>query len=315
VSSDPFADLARTLEECGAALGELLHSSLQAAPGSIAAAEANPERYGGEWSMHPGSDALSGVAMLTWAAIDHLAATAALIRAQRIASPHTTARAVAESCARACYLAEPGIEPLERVRRVMNYRLDSLCHVIVMLREAPVPGATGQLAEKQARVAAVMRAGRHYGLQFHPQKNLRPAWLGTGKDQEPPGATRLIDACASATPGLGRFYQQILSSVTHGSVWGLSQFLRSRLLLDGAPPGQVLTQPSITSLDMARNLLAAPLCVSTLTERLRDYAGWDISPLGPPVARMLTAWGRVAQIPYPGPLLAPRPEGPPPAGR
>lgn len=307
MSSDPLADLARTLEECAAALGTLLHSTFQAAPGSVAATKANPELHAGNWGEHPAHDALSAVAMLTWSAVDHLAATAALIRARRIASPHTTARAVAESCARACYLAEPGIEPLERVRRVMNYRLDSLCGLIGMLGNAVMAGADDQLADKHARVDAIKRSGHHFGLQWHPQKDFTPAWLGQkppSPNQKPPSATKLIDACASTVPGLGRLYQHVLSSVTHGSVWGLSQFMRSRLLVEGAPPGQVLTQPSITSVEMARSLLAAPLCVSTLAERLRDYAGWDIGPLEPVITRMLETWGRIAQIPYPGPLIS-----------
>lgn len=294
VPSDPLTALADTLDAFAAGLGALLTGNLQPAPGSPAATEAEQETCAGQWGAHPSADALSAVMMLTWSATDHLAATAVLIRAKKIVAPHTLIRSANEACAWACYLSAGDISPLDRVCRVMNYRLDGLSQELDMMKGFTVAGVAEQLAEKEAAIDVIRAGAGPYGLKFRARKPYSPACVGDA----PPRVTRLVDECA-AMPGLGMTYHQFLSSVAHGKAHGLTRFMRTRLLRDGAAPGQVLTQPSITSVDLAQNLMIGPVCASTLVERLRDYAGWDTGLLGPLVVEMLTTWGAAAGIPYP----------------
>jgi len=61
---------------------------------------------------------------------------------------------------------------------------------------------------------------------------------------------------------------------------------------------------NLSARDAALHLMAGPLCVSTLVESLRWFFGWNTEALGPGVIAMLHAWGRIADVPYPGPELS-----------
>jgi len=60
-------------------------------------------------------------------------------------------------------------------------------------------------------------------------------------------------------------------------------------------------QANITASKAALDLLAGPLCASTLVEGLFPFFGWDMDLISPAVVRMLHTWGRIAGTPYPGP--------------
>jgi hypothetical protein len=119
---------------------------------------------------------------------------------------------------------------------------------------------------------------------------------------KPPGAMALIDKCATSTAGVGAAYQQLLSSVAHGQLHGLSRFLMRAPA--PAEPGKVITQMNLSARNAALHLMAGPLCVSTLVENLRWFFGWDTEALDSDVIAMLHAWGRIAGVPYPGPELS-----------
>ncbi len=109
----------------------------------------------------------------------------------------------------------------------------------------------------------------------------------------------LVDACASDTPGLGVAYQRLLSAVAHAKTHGLSRFLMPSDAPDASGRPQVeLNVPAST---FALELLAGPLCGSTVVERLASYTGWDADEIRRPVVTMLDTWGRIAGVPYPGP--------------
>jgi hypothetical protein len=113
----------------------------------------------------------------------------------------------------------------------------------------------------------------------------------------------LIDKCATRTAGVGAAYQQLLSSVAHGQMHGLSRFLIRAPAPVPAEPGEVITQMNLSACNAALHLIAGPLCVSTLVENLRWFFGWDTETLDPGVTAMLHTWGRIAGVPYPGPEL------------
>lgn len=150
-----------------------------------------------------------------------------------------------------------------------------------------MPGAAEQIAAKEARIAAIASAGQHCGLRYRGRNRHLSAFLG----EEPPSAMKLIDQCTSSTAGLGKTYQQLLSGVAHAKAHGLSQFLKG-----SPPPGQVLIQANIGSAELAQQLLAGPMCASTLVEHLRWYAGWDAADLSPLVTRMLHTWVDIAGL-------------------
>ncbi len=112
----------------------------------------------------------------------------------------------------------------------------------------------------------------------------------------------LIDQCASRTSGVGATYQQLLSSVAHGQLHGLSRLLMRAPIL--AEPGKIIVQMNLTVHDAALHLLAGPLCAATLVEHLRWFFGWDTETLDPAVITMMHAWGRIGGVPHTGPETA-----------
>ena len=152
--------------------------------------------------------------------------------------------------------------------------------------------------------AAIGRSACQYGLAFKkPRNSYSPAHVNDPQ----PSAMKLIDQCASRTAGVGATYYRLLSSVAHGQMHGLSRFL----IWAPAPaePGKVIAQRNLNAHDTAFHLLVGPLCVSTVVQDLRWYFGWDTETLDPAVTAMLYTWGRIAEVPYPGPELAAFPAG------
>jgi hypothetical protein len=297
MSSDPIADMADSLDGFTAALRNLVATG-HPAPGSPAVTDAAGEPYAGAWGDHPSQDGFPSVLLLAWSCYDHLSSTAAILRGRgQLPSLYTLVRGAAEAAATACYLSEEGIDPRERVRRYMNWRLDGLCEQINMIRPFAIPEASAKVAQNEQQIADICRGGRHHGLKFQKQQGWRSAYLG----DKPPSAMALIDECASETPGLGAVSQRLLSAVAHAQLHGLTPFISREGAVESGTPGQVLASLNIKADSLALQLMAGPLCASSLVVRLRCFAGWDSEEIGPSIVRMLTTWGRIAGTPYPGP--------------
>jgi hypothetical protein len=235
-----------------------------------------------------------------WSCADHLTVTGTVLAEHRaVASLYTLTRGAAEAGAIACYLSEPATDSLERVRRLMNHNLVALDEDLNMLARFSGQDAASKAERHRRQQAAIERTGHRFGLALtKPKKGFMPCFLG----DKPPSAMALIDRYASRTAGVGATYQQLLSSVAHGQLHGLSRFLMR------APtptePGKVSVQMNLSTRDAALHLLAGPLCASTLIEHLRWFLGWDTEALDPAVIAMLHTWGRIGQVPYPGPELS-----------
>ena len=303
VSSDSFTDLGSSLRKVAGGLTQLVEVNKRPAAGSPADKEADGEPFASEWSAHPARDLFATLLMECWSCADHLTVAGGVLAERRaVASLYTITRGAAEAASIACYLSEPGIEPLERVRRIMNHNLAALHEDLNMLSRFGSQDAARKAAKHRAQEAAIARAGHGHGLVFtRPKKGFSPCFLG-GK---PPSAMTLIDQCASRTSGVGAAYQQLLSSVAHGQLHGLSRFLMRAPT--PAEPGKVVVQMNVSAHDAALHLLAGPLCASTLVEHLRWFFGWNTEAVDPAVLAMLHIWGRIAGVPYTGPDLSASP--------
>jgi hypothetical protein len=297
VSSDPFADLARSLQKVHLAFWDLLRRDTHPAPGSPAVTEAEGEPYAGEWSQHPSMDVLGLALQAAVSAINHLGALGAVIEARSGPEPpYTVARATAEHAAAACYLTDPAIDRRERLRRGINRRLDGLCEQISLLGGLKHPQARAQ-AKLQAdytrgRIAAISRTAKEHGFPFHGMDGPgRPAYIG----ERPLSPMLLIDNCTPQEPGVGATYQRLLSAVAHAKPHGLARLLMP--VPPSADPGERFTQINVTSDRLALELLAGPLCATKMLEQLFWFAGWDTREITGPVNLMLHTWDRVANIP------------------
>jgi len=298
MSSDAFADLGRSLSQFAEGLRLLVDVNQRPAAGSPADKEADGEPFAGEWGLHPAGAVVATVLLTTWSCTDHLSVVGTVLEGHRgISSLYTLTRGAAESAAMACYLTEPGIGSLERVRRNLNYDLQAMYEDLNMLRTIAGQDAVDKAARHAARIDAIGREGHQHQLQLTRPKNGRYAACHLG--DKLPSAMTLIDKSASRMSGVGARYQQLLSSVAHGQLHGLSRFLIHAP--SPADPGKVIAQLNVTAHDLALHLLAGPLCAATLVEHLRWFFGWDTSELDGTTRAMMRVWGRIAEVPYTGP--------------
>lgn len=303
MSSDAFADLGGSALKVADGLLRLLGTCGRPASGSPADKESDGEPWAAEWSAHPARDLIATVLMQSWSCADHMKAIGhALSRRETIASLYTLTRGGAEAASILCYLSASAIDPLERVRRLMNYNLAALQEDRAMLAPFSGDDAGRKAARHLEKEQAIARSAQQYGLAF--KKSSKP-YVASHVGEQQPSAMKLIDQCASRTPGVGATSYRLLSSVAHGQMHGLSRFLLRAPV--PAEPGKVVTQMSLSAHDAALHLLAGPLCVSTVVEDLRWYFGWDTEALDPAVTAMLYTWGRIAGAPYPGPEVTASP--------
>jgi hypothetical protein len=296
VSSDPFTDLATSLSAFARGLRDLINDQRLPRPGSPADTESAGEPYANAWGKRPSGEIFASVLLQAWSSADHLMGAAELIAARSVvASPHTVMRASAESASAACFLSETGIDPLERIRRNMNYRLEALSQELVMMAAFTTPGAAEKVAGNEATVAAIAESGQSQGFRFHARDRHRSAYF----EKKPPSAMYLMDQCASQTSGLGATYQRLLSSVAHSQLHGLTQFMSN--VPSETEDGRVTYPLNTTAGNLARRLIIGPMCAATLVAHLGWFGGWDIDDQRVLVVRMLHTWGRIAGVPYPGP--------------
>lgn len=293
MSSDQFIDLANSVGEFARALRGLLAAYDFPAEGSPAATEAEGEPHAGEWSAHPGRDLHVTIRLATWSCADHLAALSVVLRERRLIPPlYTLARGAAEAAAIACYLAERGISSLERVRRGMNCNLQALTEEINMLNRFTGPDAMAAAERHKAQIGKIEREGRRYELHFTRPNGYRPGYLG----EKPPSAMKMIGMIASRVPEFGASSQQLLSSVAHSQLHGLTRFI----VPTGEPgpaPGKFTAELTAGAHDIAVHLLVAPQCASTLAAQLGWFMGWKSDEVAAAVTPMLHAWGHIAGIP------------------
>src|SRR5260370_24920639 len=115
MSSDPFADLARTADQFAAGLRGLLNNNQGPAAASPAAADAMKNDLAGEWGEFPARGAFGELVLAAWSCADHLAASAAVIRTRTGPAPlYTLMRAAAEAAPIGCHLSGAALDYRER---------------------------------------------------------------------------------------------------------------------------------------------------------------------------------------------------------
>jgi len=297
VSSDPIADLAKSLDNFVTAFRGLLGSNRQPAPGSPAAREAEGEPFADEWGERPSSDVFAVTVLLAASCTDYLMGVVDILQARNtVYASYALTRAAAEAAAIDCYLTDKDIDALERLRRTTNFRLDGLCEQISMVEVFRSDEAASKVAHNQTRIEAFGRSGYRHGLDFHKAKGPgKPARLGDAQ----PSAMRLMGpAIDKDSPDLGATYQRLLSSVTHSGLHGLTRFLTPLQANEGRP-GEALAALNVNARELAVELVVGPLCAATLAANLTWFTGWDASEVVGPANAMLLTWARIGAMPVP----------------
>jgi hypothetical protein len=287
MSSDPFADLARSLTDFARTFRDVITAYPLPASGSPAEREADGEPFAGDWAEYPSRDIFATTCLAVTSCTDHLLAIASVLSARiSVFAAYTLTRAAADAAAIGCYLTDKEIDGRERLRRTMNYRLSSLCEQVWM-----------QAAQKEERVADFARSATANGFVFHRMDGRgRAAYL----DRPQPSAMQLMSrAVDEESPDVGVTYQRLLSAVAHSGLHGLARLL-SPVAADDGRPGEALAAVNLDPQSLALELVVGPMTAHSLAAGIEWFGGSDMSSLYGLANRMLLTWARVAQLEAPG---------------
>ncbi|MFJ3758897.1 hypothetical protein [Streptomyces sp. NPDC090080] len=302
MSSDAWGELAATLIAVREAFkrDEATHNGFL--PGSPAATEAATEPFADEWASAPSRNANIAGLHLAHVAMDHVAGVAVLLRSKEPASiygPSTLARSLIEVAARCHHVLEPGIKPLERIRRQQSDRLVALWER-KQLAESMHTEQPEQVQETidylDGRMKTVMDSARRHGLTPRKGDSRRPPAI-TGQDLKPVAATALVEALIGEGNGLGTYSYRTMSAVAHGREHGMMQYFTHRGALINRTHGDAFGAIEATPQQTALNLAGMPLAVVKMLERFYIQYGWPTQNVGPAAGRLLEEWRRIAGIP------------------
>ncbi len=296
MSSDPFADLARSLTSFSQSVASAMNGGIWV-EGSPAQVESDPEELAGDWAKQPSREVWSSTRHAIASGLDHLEALSHLLPSRGVVlSLSTVSRGALEAFALAFYLSEPGIGQRERVRRWANIRLVGAHDTTVVLNRHTDDAVFDQARKSHANmVDRLLSTARRHGFEVRDEKNQgRPTYLETRL----PSATKLCDDVVSDTIGLGATYFSSLSSVAHSRIDGLTSHVRP--ILDAAetgPGGLHHGQMGISSTDAALRLMGAPLAAVVATSQVLRLQGFQVPENE--VKAMLLTWARIAEVPHP----------------
>ncbi|MFG2684063.1 hypothetical protein [Streptomyces sp. NPDC048392] len=304
MSSDPWGDLATALLAVHEPFAHDFATHHGFLPGSPAALEVASEPYTDDWAAKPSRNANITGAHLANLAMDHLAGLAILLRTQSPVSvygPSSVARSTIEIAARCYHLLEPGVSPLERIRRQQSDRLVALWErkrLVEIVRGESSAEAQEAIDHLDSQIKSVVDSARRHGLTPRNLKdNKRAPFIAGPEATKPVGATDLVEALVGQGNGLGAFSYQTMSAVGHGREHGIMQFFTHRGALLDHTHGDAFGTIEATPQQTAQNLAGVPIAVVGMLSRLYAHFGWPNGNAGPAANRLLLVWGRVAGIP------------------
>ena len=223
------------------------------------------------WGSDPIMAARDFASTAFFAATDHMKAFAACVFTRSPFAPFVSARAGLEACAVSDYLAEQGIAPSERVRRIVNERLLDIHdnqHVARNLANPGPPELAGALADMVDRVTALTTIATTLGFTVIAG-NERTAY---SLDKRRPTATALIRRLFPQELGLMLYH--VLSAPSHSRPGGL---LRSAAVGSVSPVSPLVANITLTGRDVTFLTSACLLALGQTARSLIAMNGWNSS--------------------------------------
>ncbi|MFJ6730284.1 hypothetical protein ACIQPQ_35835 [Streptomyces sp. NPDC091281] len=235
--------------------------------------------------------------------MDHLAGLSILLRTHKpvcVYGPSSLARSTIEVASRSYYLLEPGLMPLERIRRHESDRLASLWEqkrIAEAARRTTSTTMQAAIDHLDGRMKTVIESARRQGLTPRVKDEKRPPFIAGPGVTRNVGATDLVEALIGQGGGLGTVSYQTMSAVSHGRQHGMMQYLKSQGALLDRTHGDSFGSIESTAQQTAADLGGTPLAVFRMLDRLYDHFGWPSSEVGPAARRLLRVWARIAELP------------------
>ncbi|MGW6739359.1 hypothetical protein ACWGDX_01225 [Streptomyces sp. NPDC055025] len=274
----------------------------RALPGSPAALELQDDDLAGEWGARPVHDAHLAAISPTSAVMDHLDGLGMLFTSPSgLMASHTVARSALDIATKPWFLLEPDIGARERVRRYMNYRLQSLKEQSLMLGNDHASEAEAVRQHVRERTERILRAARHHGFSVKGKimDKVRPCYLGP---HPVPSTTEMAsDVIAPGGSQLGALLWRATSAIAHGQTHGLMMFYAEA-------PGAPVTGPDdhfeyrqmqISPQEAALRCAGAPLATLAMLRRLYSHYGWAAAELEAAGRQTAKTWLHIAGLPRP----------------
>jgi hypothetical protein len=174
--------------------------------------------FAGDWGDRPLETGVMYVPALLNHAGDHMRALAASLDEENVVmATYTLLRPIIDSCARVAYLLEPGLPPLERLRRGTNMRLLSLNDEFALMTGVADGDDEEGMAYYGDTMTAIARSARPLGLSMTTPK-IRNGYRNAPYLGPPhPGEMALAEALLGRTEsGVGRTTYRLASAFVHG---------------------------------------------------------------------------------------------------
>lgn len=237
----------------------------------------------GEWGPEPLQDAYRTGLVLWWYISDAALALIDAIRNDRPFAYVSLARAVAEASARSWYLLQPGIAPLERVRRLMNDRLFATFERHTMWRQEDQMAAL--LTRDAGTAAAIGRAARASRLSFEPEKRGQGKFSAARVGQPRPKSMPLIALAIRDDQAAAVFYRSS-SALLHAALNSVDG--RLHMTADGRITVRGLDADRVVA-DITAAVVAMLVAVATIVQQ----TGWNSEHVDEAMNAAHVTWSRV----------------------
>lgn len=285
VQSDHLLDLAGALADQVVKLTEQAEvirraSLVPLATGTLMAEIKDEKRLAAPdpWGSEPLMSARNLAELAFVGAIDHATAFSVGLRNHLIFAPAVAARATAEAAAIVQYLADVGIGPRERVRRLMNERLLSINAEILIVQylgssgRPSNPKAAAGITGLRDTTAQLLSSGTKLGYKARQGKGRQAAHFETPR----PSITSLIEQLFEDNQGpsdLGRVFYHLTSATAHSYASGL---VRNIEPVDEVTPGLTRGQVGLRRLDGVYLTFGVVHALNEAMDTLGRLNGWDL---------------------------------------
>lgn len=219
--------------------------------------------FAGQWGKEPVRDAQSASWMILSAGEDIIRSMCRLFEFEELPvyGHLVLARASLESCARAAWLAEPGIGVKMRVARGMSERLYSMAEA-AKLRGAPT------MTERRRQI---LDEAATQGFRRISHRNQSVVAL----EKSRPGNTALVGWLFGAHRELGDTMYRYWAAVSHSTLYGLAQSLDRDVAQSRKAVDSLVTVGLATRTDQVAAVIGAvTLAYIEVGQFHRDLFGW-----------------------------------------
>lgn len=189
-------------------------------PDSPAVRDWTANEMPGDWGPQLLQDAYRTAELYGASVRDHVLALADLIERDRPLAVASIARTLAEPASRAVWLLEPNLEPIERVRRLLNDILFAAFEHETLWADEPRIAGNADIYSKIKKEATARGLVYSDPVREPSKRKFAAARLG-----EPRPLGQWLLGYATKSPRTAKFFYRVGSAVLHGALHGFDQRL------------------------------------------------------------------------------------------